>query len=71
MKPIDRSQSEIIANLEKIILEQNRRLNRANQIISDLEREIEVNDEFVAWQMSRLIDQYEEIITNMLTPSLN
>jgi hypothetical protein len=71
MKPIERSQSEMIENLEKIITEQNRRLQNANRIIGELKREIEVNDEFAAYQIHRLIENYEETISNILTPSLN
>jgi hypothetical protein len=71
MKPLERSQTEMIEHLEKIIIEQNRRLQYANQQISELKREIEVNDEFVAYQMQSLIENYEEAITTILTPSLN
>jgi hypothetical protein len=56
MKPLERSQTEMIEHLEKIIIEQNRRLQYANQQISELKREIEVNDEFVAYQMQSLIE---------------
>jgi hypothetical protein len=71
MKPLERSQTEMIEHLEKIIVEQNRRLQNANRQISELKREIEVNDEFVAYQMRRLIESYEETITCILTPSMN
>ena len=71
MKPLERTQTEMIEHLEKIITEQNRRLQNANRIIGELKREIEVNDEFVAYQMKRLIESYEETITTILTPSMN
>ena len=71
MKPLERTQTEIIHHLERIILEQNRRLQEANQTISNLKRELEVNDEFTDFQMQQLIENFEETIANLLTPSMN
>jgi hypothetical protein len=71
MKPLERTQTEIIHHLEKIVLEQNRRLQEANQMISNLKRELEINDEFTDFQMQQLIENFEETIANLLTPSMN
>ena len=71
MKPLERTQTEIIHHLERIILEQNRRLQEANQKISNLKRELEINDEFTDFQMQQLIENFEETIANLLTPSMN
>jgi hypothetical protein len=71
MKPLERTQTEIIHHLEKIVLEQNRRLQEANQMISNLKRELEINDEFTDFQMQQLIENFEETVANLLTPSMN
>jgi hypothetical protein len=71
MDPISRTQSEMIAQMEKIIVEQNRRLMQAERRIAELKREIEVGDELLAHQIERIVKEYEEQITVLLTPSLN
>jgi hypothetical protein len=71
MKPLERSQSDIIEHLETIIVEQNRRLIKANQTISNLKLEIEVSEEFTNYQINSIVEEYEKIIKTLLTPSLN
>jgi hypothetical protein len=71
MDPISRTQSEMIAQMEKIIVEQNRRLMQAERRIAELKREIEVGEELLAHQIERIVKEYEEQITVLLTPSLN
>jgi hypothetical protein len=71
MEPLERTQADMIQHMSKLILEQNRRLQEANQKISDLKRELEISDEFANFQMNQLIENFEETITNILTPSMN
>jgi len=71
MDPISRTQSEMIAQMEKIIVEQNRRLMNAERRIAELKREIEVGDELLVHQIEKLVEEYENRITVLLTPSLN
>lgn len=71
MNPIDRANSQIIEQLEKIIVEQNRLLAEAKHEISLLCKQIEVNDEYTAFQINKLIEECKDIIDIITTPSLN
>jgi hypothetical protein len=71
MDPIDRANLQIIENLEKIIVEQNRRLDKAKQEISILRRQIEVSDEHTQFRINKVIEEFHTAIDKMVTPSLN
>jgi hypothetical protein len=71
MDPIDRANSQIIENLEKIIVEQNQLLDKAKQEISILQRQIEVNDEYSQFRINKVIEEFHIAIDKMVTPSLN
>ncbi len=71
MNPIDRANLQIIENLEKIIVEQNRRLDESKREISILRRQIEVNDEHTQFRINKVIEEFHTAIDKMVTPSLN
>ena len=71
MEPIERTQADMIQHLSKLILEQNRRLQEANQKISELKNDLQISEEFAEFQIHQLIENFEETLTNVLTPSMN
>ena len=71
MDPIDRANLQIIEQLEKIIVEQNRLLAEAKHEISLLRKQIEVNDEYSQFRINKVIKEFHEAIDKMVTPSLN
>lgn len=71
MDPIKRANSQVIEQLEKIIVEQNRLLEEAKQEISLLRKQIEVNDEYSQFRINKVIEEFHEAIDKMVTPSLN